>query len=245
VESVKGVPTLFSVCFQYPDGHGGNLTTVDSAAARLSPGDVDRSADLLDRHSIALAAPEVPLDARLRLLELATQHGALRVASFTSAEIVDARARGVLRSVDLLALNEDEAAALAGGGRSGVDSGSFLKAVADAFGEQNSKGRVLLSLGARGAYAWSDGRWHHSPALPVEVKSTAGAGDALLGGSLTGLILGLPLEKAIGVGSLVAAFKVTSPHTIPPEFDLDALRAFAGARAVILPPQLTVDAEEA
>jgi len=239
VESVEGAPTLFSVCFQYPDGSGGNLTTLDSAAARLTVADVDRSAPFLDPRSIALAAPEVPLEARLRLLELAKQRSALRVAAFTSAEMGEARERGALSIVDLLALNEDEAAALTGGARAYADPAAFLKATADAFAAQNPRGRLLLSLGARGAYAWADGRWHHAPALPVTVRSTAGAGDALLGGTLTGLALGLRFENAVDLGSLVAAFKVTSPHTIPPDFDLEALRAFAAACAVTLPPQLT------
>ncbi len=245
VESVEGVPTLFSVCYQYPDGNGGNLTTLDSAASRLTVADVDRCAPFLAAQTIALAAPEVPLEVRLRLLELATQRGAFRVASFTSGEINAAQGRGALVSVDLLALNEDEARALTKVDRGSADEAAFLKATADAFARESPRGWLLLSLGARGAYAWADHRWHHVPALRVEVNSTAGAGDALLGGTLTGLVLGLAFEKSVELGSLVAAFKVTSPHTIPPEFNLDALRAFAAARAVTLPPQLTADAEEA
>lgn len=238
VESVEGAPTLFSVCLQYPDGSGGNLTTLDSAAAQLRVADVDRSAPFLGARSIALAAPEVPMEARLRLLELATQRGALRVASFTSGEMDEPLARGALRTLDLLALNEDEAATLTGGARAAADPAALLNATADVFAAQNPRGRLLLSLGARGAYAWAEGRWHHVPALPVAVKSTAGAGDALLGGTLTGLALGLPFESAVEFGSVVAAFKVTSPHTIPPGFNLAALRSFAAAHGVTLSSQL-------
>ena len=38
---------------------------------------------------IALALPEVPLEARQKLLALGTAHGFLRVASFTTAEILE------------------------------------------------------------------------------------------------------------------------------------------------------------
>ena len=38
VRDVPGRPTLLSVCFQYPDGSGGNITTSDSAAATLPAG---------------------------------------------------------------------------------------------------------------------------------------------------------------------------------------------------------------
>jgi sugar/nucleoside kinase (ribokinase family) len=83
------------------------------------------------------------------------------------------------------------------------------------------------------------------PALPVPLASTAGAGDALLGALLAGLAAGLPfaagargslaerpLESALDLGALVAAFKVTSPHTIPPDFTLATLVAFARGHGV-------------
>ena len=61
VDAVPGRPTLLSVCFQYPDGSGGNVTTVDSAAALVSERDVDLVERWLSPTAIALAVPEVPL----------------------------------------------------------------------------------------------------------------------------------------------------------------------------------------
>ena len=40
-------PTLLSVCFQYPDGSGGNITTNNSAAAGLSEEDLGEAAAFL------------------------------------------------------------------------------------------------------------------------------------------------------------------------------------------------------
>ena len=74
------------------------------------------------RPGIALALPEVPLEARQKLLALGTAHGFLRVASFTSAEIVELAGR--LDEIDLLALNLDEAAALAGVSAEGSEPGT-------------------------------------------------------------------------------------------------------------------------
>src|SRR6185295_13414810 len=112
VTKVTAAPTLYSVCFQYPDGSGGNITASGSAASRLAPADLDRLAAIVDGETIVLAAPEVPIETRLRLLAIGTQNGALRVASFTPAELALPAVRSGLRLVDLLALNEDEAAAL-------------------------------------------------------------------------------------------------------------------------------------
>jgi len=243
VDAVPGRPTLLSVCFQYPDGSGGNVTTVDSAAALVSERDVDVVERWLSPSALALAVPEVPLPVRRHLLRRATERGALRVASLATAEVGEARETGLLSLVDLLALNEDEAAALAGAPFPDAAPEPFLRRLPSAA----PGARLIVTTGARGAFAFDGAAWAHLPALPVAVVSTAGAGDALLGGVLTGLAIGLPfapagspraslaerpLSSALELGALVAAFKVTSPHTLPPDLSLDVLLAFAREHGV-------------
>jgi sugar/nucleoside kinase (ribokinase family) len=105
--------------------------------------------------------------------------------------------------------------------------------------------RAVITAGPGGAFAYDGTAWTHTPALLVPVASTAGAGDALLGGLLAGLAAGLPfagtarasladrpLASALDLGTLVAAFKVTSPHTIPPGLSLGPLLAFARGHGV-------------
>lgn len=240
--SVQNAPTLLSVCFQYPDGSGGNVTTTDSAAARLTATDVDLAAPLLDERAIALAAPEVPLTFRHRLLQIATNRRALRVASLTSAEAAECRAMGFFASVDLLALNEDEAAALTGVAFDPEEPQELLDACSALLTEAQPSIRIVVTAGPHGAFGFEAGTWRRTPTLRVLVASTAGAGDALLGGVLTGLALGLPfttegrrretlterpLESALDLGVLLATFKVTSAHTIHPEARLPDLAAFA------------------
>jgi sugar/nucleoside kinase (ribokinase family) len=247
VDTVASRPTLLSVCFQYPDGSGGNVTTSVSAASELGTGDVDRAAGLLDGRAIALAAPEVPLALRLHLLKRASERRSLRVAALASAEVAEARALGFLEVVDLLALNEHEAAALAGAPFDPERPDRVLGAVAAEVTAAQPRARVIVSAGPRGAYAFADGRWERTPSVEVDVAATAGAGDALLGGVLTGLALGLPftcpgpprasladrpLASALDLGTCVAACTVASPHTIPPGFGAGALRRFADAHGL-------------
>ena len=249
VDAVPGRPTLLSVCFQYPDGSGGNLTTVDSAASLVGERDVDHVERWLGPAAIALAAPEVPLAVRRHLLRRATERGALRVASVTTAEAQEAVATGFLALVDLLSLNEDEAAALAGEALADNAPESALRRLSDVAAATQPGMRIVVTAGARGAWAFDDGGWSHAAALPVRALSSAGAGDALLGGVLTGLAVGLPfvagsgrrhplatrpLASALDLGVLVAAFKVTSPHTIPPDLCLDAVLDFAREHGVDL-----------
>jgi sugar/nucleoside kinase (ribokinase family) len=260
VDAVTEGPTQLSVCLQYPDGSGGNVTTSVSAASTLSADDVDRAAALLDARAIALAAPEAPLAARVRLLERASEKGALRVAAIASVEAAEARRLGLFERVDLLALNEDEAAAVSGASYDRRDPRLLLDAVAAVVTKAQARAMILVTVGADGAYAFVDGDWTGVPALDVPVASTAGAGDALLGGVLTGLALGLPLAvpgprpgslrerplaSALDLGACVAAYKVTSPHTIPPGFDLRVLRSFAEAQGLVFGGPLRAAVEPA
>jgi len=245
VDAVPGHPTLLSVCFQYPDGSGGNITTVDSAASLVTARDVDLAERWLSPRTIALAAPEVPLGVRRHLLRRAGEKGALRAASFTTAEVGEARETGLLSLVDLLALNEDEAAALVGEPWPAAEPTPFLDRCAGVLRAAQPATRVVITAGPQGAFAFDGAAWSHVPALPVPVASTAGAGDALLGGLLAGFAAGLPfaasgreglaerpLGSALDLGTLVAAFKVTSPHTIPPGLSLGNLLAFARGHGV-------------
>jgi len=245
VDKVDGRPTLFSVCFQYPDGAGGNITTVGSAAAALDAEDIDRVVPLLASdggRTIVLAAPEVPLDARHHLLKLGTIHHAFRVASFTSSEFPEAREMGLFDLVDLLSINEDEAAALTGRPFDVNDPQSFLARCVSALAASERDVHILISAGRYGAFAYAEGRWDRCPVPPVAVVSTAGAGDALLAGVLSALAVGVPLidpglprEKmsdrplvsALDLGVLLAGYSVTSPHTIHPQADLESLSVFA------------------
>ncbi len=245
VDAVPGHPTLLSVCFQYPDGSGGNITTVDSAASHLTERDVDLAEQWLSSRSIALAAPEVPLGVRRHLLRRAGERGALRAASFTTAEVEEARDTGLLSLVDVLALNEDEAAALVGEPWPATDPNPFLDRCAGVLRTSQPTMRAVITAGPQGAFGFDGATWSHVPALPAPLASTAGAGDALLGALLAGLAAGLtfaarapgslaerPLESALDLGTLVAAFKVMSPHTIPPGFSLGNLLAFARGHGV-------------
>jgi sugar/nucleoside kinase (ribokinase family) len=249
VDTASGAPTLQSVCFQYPDGSGGNITTAASAASGLSLGDVDRAGSLVDRRTIVLAAPEVPLGIRHHLLQVGGRAGSLRVAAMASAEAREALALGLFADVDLLALNQDEATALTGVRFDAERAGRLLEACATLLVSVQPSIRIVLTVGPDGAFGFEQGRWRHTPALPVTVLSTAGAGDALLGGVLTGLAVGLPLTAADGprrvlaerplvsamdLGVLLSAYKVTSPHTIHPGASVPALRRFAQGHGVTL-----------
>lgn len=256
VRAIDGKPTLFSICFQYPDGSGGNITTNNSAASRLCDADVDAVAKVLisggDR-VIALAAPEVPLQVRRHFLELATRAGNFRVASFVSAELREARESGMFDLLDLVSLNESEAAEVVGEPFTLDTADSFLQRCQNFLRSSYSNLRMVVSAGSKGAYGLTCELWNYCPAPSVAVASTAGAGDALLGGIIAAMAAGIPLlkppvaghslasaqlETALELGVLLASYKCLSPHTIHEDASLTTLMDFAKSHDLTFGPGL-------
>jgi ribokinase len=232
VQTIPGAQTMFSFCFLYPDGSGGNLTTDNSACDQVGVDDVSRAEVDFARYrsaGIALAAPEVPVPARRELLQLGTKYGFWRVAAFTSAEILPAMQMSLLAEIDLLTLNRDEATAVAGTS-SRSDNGSprpIMEAALARLGTINPRLLVMITAGKDGSWSWDGENLRQVPAFPVDVVGTAGAGDAFLAGVIAGKVAGLRLEEAQELGTLVAAHAVTSPHTIDPRIDRRSLHSFA------------------
>ena len=248
-------PTMFSAVFFYPDKSGGNITASNSAASQLSS---DQIADCrhplanAGPHGIALCLPEVALDKRQEFLRVATDCGSYRVASFASAELKSAVELKLLANVDLLALNREEAMELAGSRLRDLCERQMLDACSEMATSMNPSMKILVSAGPEGTYVFESGHWSKHQAIPMDAIATAGAGDALLAGTIAGLIAGLPLadgkgsvadEKrsigtAIDLGLTLAAFSVTSPNTIHPELTLESLLHFAETKGFLVPRSL-------
>ncbi|MGO9242894.1 MAG: carbohydrate kinase family protein [Bryobacteraceae bacterium] len=230
VELCPGEQTMFSICFLYPDGSGGNLTTEDSACSRVDAAFVERARPDFLRYrgrGIALAAPETPLESRAALLRMATEHGFFRAAAFTSLEVPSALAEGLLRQVDLLALNRSEAEAALQAGPGALDASEVAARTIDLLKRDYPRLRISITAGASGSWYWDGSEKHFTPALAVPVRNTAGAGDTHLGALLAGIAAGLSNEEACRLAALAAAYSVTSPHSIHPNLDGDSLRKFA------------------
>jgi ribokinase len=237
VEVIPGGQTLFSFCFVYPDGSGGNLTTDDSANATVDETFVEQAAPVFAEfrgRGVALAAPETLMSARQRLLALGTEHNYLRVASLTSLEISTPQARSILERTDLLAINLDEASALGEMSSDQEKPLEIVKAAIESGRAFNPDMLLTITGGREGSWIWDGQEVHHHPALTVRAISTAGAGDAHLGGLIAGMVAGLPMSQAHELANVVAALSVMSPHTIHPSLDRRALQVFVENQSVEL-----------
>jgi sugar/nucleoside kinase (ribokinase family) len=238
VQTTTSHPTLFSFCFLYPDGGGGNLTTADSASSQVTPAFVRKTESCFREYQgqgIVLAAPEVPLDARMALLELGTQYRFFRAASFNSQEMAWLREDNVWQKLDLLAINRDEAAAFLNIQTTEHSWEDLAREVVARLKSRNPGLRISITSGKLGSWFWDGKQFGQLPAYPVTTVCTAGAGDSHLGALLAGEAAGLTFWEAHVLAALTAAMSVTSPHTIHPGFNPPALLEFAGNIQASLP----------
>ena len=199
-------PTLFSVCFMYPDRTGGNITTSRSASSLLHANEVRAARQLCAEYGpkgIVLTTPEVPVGTRLELLKMAGEFGLPRFSTLTSAEMTDPGAVECIANTEFLSINRDEATALCGMQYDHDDPEPFLEAMAHKTSTINPDLKLLVTAGEMGAWGWQDGRWEYVPAARVEVKNTAGSGNSSLAGLIVATAAGLPFirqDKVIRTG---------------------------------------------
>jgi ribokinase len=185
---------------------------------------VDRHHAPVERARVVLAQLEIPLVAVEAALRRARAAGVTTILNATPPLPLDAE---LLRLVDVLVVNEHEAAALAGGSVStsadASDAGRALRAT--------GCGVVVVTLGSEGAVLVSEGGVVHRPAIRVEVIDTTGAGDAFAGTFAARLAAGADssdaLRWAVAAGALAVTTLGAAP-SIPARSDVERLLDRAG-----------------
>lgn len=128
-----------------------------------------------------------------------------------------------LAAIDLLFTNVDEANALLG-----VGPGARLDAREAAI---SLRGRgadsVIVTMGARGATIATAAGASLSTSVPAQPVDITGAGDAMIAGTLFGLLCGAPLDEAARTGALAAALTVESLFSVRPDLSPTLLAAMS------------------
>ena len=107
---------------------------------------------------------------------------------------------------DVIVANDEEFAVLAGAG-DGL-------ACAEKLAQQQDR-IVVYKMGAEGAVTFSSGKRIETPIFKVTALKPTGAGDAFMGGFLSGLATGAPLSEAVERGAATAAIVVTRVGCAP------------------------------
>ena len=173
-----------------------------------------RDSDLppLDGVGYLLLQLETPLETVTAFARSARDSG---VKVLLNAAPACALPAGLLAAVDVLIVNEDELAKVAG--RHG--------AVAEVLASLDVPCAVV-TLGARGCCATERGTFFLQPAFKVEPVDTTAAGDTFCGALAAALCSGAPLPQALRRASAAAALATTrvgAQSSIPDAQEVEAL----------------------
>jgi pseudouridine kinase len=114
-----------------------------------------------------------------------------------------------LHGIDVLFVNVDEARVLLGDGAPDRPAGEIAQALRD-----RGAAAVVLTRGAAGAIVAEASGTVDVPVAPAECVDVTGAGDALIAGTLYGMLQGEALPTAVRTGTIVAGLTITSPTTV-------------------------------
>jgi pseudouridine kinase len=181
----------------------------------IGPADLARAADDLSAAAFVFADCNLPA-ATLDALRTARRAGA-RLAVDAVSTPKAARLGRDLSGIDLLFLNADEAAAILGRDGAPEDLAVLLL---------DAGARAIVLTGGRAGVVAADAAGLAAvPAVPAAMVDATGAGDALTGTVLAGLVAGRPLVEAVRLGTLAAALTVESPFSVRPDLSRELLAA--------------------
>ncbi|GHF57751.1 ribokinase [Amycolatopsis bartoniae] len=183
-------PTGIAYITVTPDGENSILVSPGANSA-LEPDALDGA---FARVKVVVASMEIPLPTVERAVAAAADAGALVLLNLSPVAELAPR---TLAALDVLLVNEHEAAALLG---SGVAPGKLLD-----LGPRSA----VVTLGARGALVLTEDGATEIAAPRVEPVDTTGAGDAFTGALAAALATGVTLETAARKAVRVAAISVT------------------------------------
>lgn len=172
------------------------ITVAPGANGRLSSDDVYAAERAIAEADSVLLQLEIPLETVKAATELAQRHHVRVILNPAPARSLP---DDLLRAVDVVTPNENEAAKLIGGR---VDAP--LEALIEC-----GVGVVVMTCGADGCEVISAGERQRVPSFHVEAVDTTGAGDCFNGALAVALARGLDMAEAVRYANAAAALAVT------------------------------------
>lgn len=184
-----------------------SIVVVPGANDALTPSEVQSARSAIEAAGITVAQFETPIECTITAFQLARAAG--RRTLLNTAPVRDIP-RELYAVTDLLVPNESEASFLAG---VEVYDVATARQAAQKLMSQGAR-NVLITLGAKGAYALSEAGQEYTVDCPkVEVVDTTGAGDCFIGSLAYALAKGDSLEQAMRIAVQIASISVTKEGT--------------------------------
>ncbi|TDJ66213.1 MAG: ribokinase [Planctomycetota bacterium] len=198
------------------DDSGENTIVVAPGAnARLDPRHVAAAAETIRSAAWLVAQLETPVESLEAAIRIAREADTRVLLNAAPARELPAT---ILESLDVLVVNEGEGAQIAG-------SEGPAEAQVEALAKLGPRA-VVMTLGARGALAFADGRVCRQAPCAVQVRDAVGAGDAFVGALACELARGATLAAALRPACAAGALATTrdgAQAALPTRAELEAL----------------------
>lgn len=202
---------------RFPDGQN-SIIVAPGANFDLHPADLDP--ELFENAKVVTLQLEIPLDTVLQAARLGKEAGALTMLNLSPASRLDS---AQLRDIDLLLVNETEAAVLLD--REDLTPEEAVQQLTSLVP------KVAMTLGSRGASWAADGRSGTVPAHRMNLVDTTGAGDAFAGALAVSLSGGADLETAVRFGVAAGGIAVTREGAQPAMPTLEEIEELLGSQS--------------
>ena len=217
VRIVDGVSSGVAPIFVEPDGQN-RIIVVKGANDLLKPADVDAAGEALKRVDTIVLQFEIPMETIAYTVQFAKKNSIRCIVNPAPAQPIDAKQ---LNAADYFIPNETEAELITG---LPVHSVEEAKKCAGALLQQGF-GKVILTLGSRGALLASMAGSELIAPFTVTPVDTTGAGDAFIGSFAVFLGAGFPEMEAVTRANLYAALstmKVGTQKSFPTSAEFTA-----------------------
>lgn len=206
------------------DSKGENQIAVSAGAnRRLTPHRLRVSKGVLEFGKVALAQLEIPVSTVAAAFRVARRRGAITMLN--PAPVPRSFLENLFSLVDVIVLNEGEAAALSGKKESLSDSGflRYCRAI-----REKGAGAVVLTAGKRGALVHSnEGIGWVKPPAGIRAVDTTGAGDVFSGAFAASLAEGASMMDSTRFAVAAASLSVRKKGA---QGGTPSRRAILGAR---------------
>lgn len=209
IEALSHKQTTSGQAFIAIDSKGENTIILSAGAnGQITPAEVMATREVIAHADAVLTQNEIPWEASLAAMTLAHAVGVRVIVNPAPATPLPAE---VYPLIDTLIVNETEAATLLG---RHIESADEVAAAAVELVERGARA-VILTIGARGSYyADRDGQRIETPAFPVDVVDTTGAGDTFIGMYAVATSQ-MSVREALRFASAASAIAATRPGAQP------------------------------
>lgn len=197
------------------------IIVIPGANARLSEKDLENLSAEMSSCDFVLTQLEIPLLTVIRIAEMASDAGKPLILNPAPARPLP---DSLLQKIFLITPNETEAEILTG---IRVRDTESARQTAQWFRKKGVK-QVIITLGAQGAFVFTDEFQGIIPAYKVKATDTTAAGDVFNGALTVALSEGKNTADAARFGCAVSALAVMRPGTqssIPTRTEIDAFLA--------------------